>query len=344
MEMADLQVDDIVRAAKAMDFSGVISVASPGPELSLDLAFGFAEHGHRVPNTVETRFAMASGCKAFTAVAVGMLIDEGRIGLETRLMDCVPGRAFRFAPEVTIGQLLNHTSGVPDYFDEEVETDYAALWRTRPSYGMTQAADFLPLFEDRPMKAAPGSAFHYCNAGYVLLGLAIEALVGRDFRSFIAERIFAACGMRRSGYFALDALPQNTATGYVARGPEGWRSNIFSVPSVGGADGGAFTTVGDLLRFWTTLLDGRLLKPETVARFIAPSVHVGEREATDYGYGFWLRERRGQRIVAIEGADPGVALESQVMLHNGIIITVLSNVDDGAAALFHILDEMMDAG
>jgi CubicO group peptidase (beta-lactamase class C family) len=342
MDPVDLPRDDIIRAAKEMDFSGAVSVAPLGAGPSLDLAFGFAERGHRVPNTVETRFGMGSGCKGFTAVAVGLLIDEGRIGLDTRLADCVPGFDFKFAP-VTIGQLLNHTSGVPDYFDEDFETDYAALWRERPSYHMTDPADFLPLFENLPMKAKPGSGFHYCNAGYVLLGLAIESLVDEDFRDFIADRIFDACGMTRSGYFALDALPENTATGYV-RGLDGWRSNIFAVPVIGGGDGGAYTTVGDMRRFWTALLEGRLLKPETVARFTAPSANVPERPATDYGYGFWLRERQGRRIVAVEGADPGATMESQVTLHNGIITTVLSNIDDGAEPMFRLLDRVTESG
>ncbi len=334
MHRTELSPDAIIRAAEELGFSGVVSVASlgdPGP--SLDLAFGLAERGHRVPNSVETRFAMASGCKGFTAVAIGLLIDAGKLELATQLGDCVPERRFKFA-QVTIGQLLNHTSGVPDYFDEEVATDYAALWRDRPCYGMTKAENFLPLFADLPMKAPPGSGFHYCNSGFILLGLAIEALTGRDHRDFIQERIFAPSGMTRTGYFAMDALPENTATGYIEAGAQGWRSNIFAVPAIGGADGGAFTTAGDLRRFWTALLDGRLLKPATLERFLAPSVRVPERAGTYYGRGFWLRERSGQKVVAIEGADPGVALESQVTLQDRRVLTVLSNVGGGAEGMF----------
>lgn len=335
--------DAVIRAAQQCGFSGVVSVAPLDEGPSLGLAFGLAERGHRVPNTVETRFAMASGCKGFTAVAIGQLIDAGKIELDTPLGDCVPERRFKFA-SVTIGQLLNHTSGVPDYFDEAVATDFAALWRDRPCYSMTRAEDFLPLFQDRPMQAAPGGGFHYCNAGFILLGLAIEALTGRDHRDFIQERIFAPCGMTRTGYFAMDALPENTATGYVEAGAQGWRSNIFAVPSIGGADGGAFTTAGDLRRFWSALLGGRLLQPATCERFLAPSVRVPERAGTHYGYGFWLREKRGQKIIALEGADPGVALESQVTLHDRRVLTVLSNRDGGAEQMFRAVAGMMDAG
>jgi hypothetical protein len=73
-------------------------------------------------------------------------------------------------------------------------------------------------------------------------------------------------------------------------------------------------------------------------------VKVPERAGTDYGYGFWLRQRQGQRIVAVEGADPGATMESQVSLQNGIITTVLSNTDGGAEPMFRFLDRMLDAG
>jgi len=116
------------------------------------------------------------------------------------------------------------------------------------------------------------------------------------------------------------------------------------VPAIGGGDGGAYTTVGDMRRFWTALLEGRQLKPETVARFTTPSVNVPERAGTDYGYGFWLREGQGRRIVAVEGADPGATMESQVSLRDGIIITVLSNVDGGAEPMFRLLDRMTQSG
>ena len=230
IDIADISAEEIARLVGESGFSGVVSLAPLGSGPSLDLAFGLADRSHRVPNTVETRFAMASGCKIFTAMAVGSLIQEGRIGLDTTLADCVRSRQFHFGSTVTVGQLLNHTAGVPDYFDEELESDYGALWRERPCYRMTSVRDFLPLFENAPMKAPPGQGFLYCNAGFVLLGLVIEELTGRDFREVVAERIFRPCGMTRSGYFAMDALPDNTALGYLSEDEADRRTNIYSVP------------------------------------------------------------------------------------------------------------------
>jgi CubicO group peptidase (beta-lactamase class C family) len=287
---------------------------------------------------------MASGSKIFTAMAVGSLIQEGRIGLDTPLADCVRSRQFHFGSAVTIGQLLNHTAGIADYCSEELGTDYAALWRERPCYRMTSVRDFLPLFEDAPMKAQPGQGFLYCNSGFVLLGLVIEELTGRDFRDVIAERIFRPCGMTRSGYFAMDALPDNTALGYLSEDESDRRTNIYSVPLIGGGDGGAFTTVQDMRLFWTSLLAGRVLAPDLLDRFLAPSAQVADRdESWHYGRGVWLRQERGNWIVSVEGSDPGASLESQVWLSEGMILTVISNTGDGAARINDVLLARLNA-
>lgn len=338
----DIPADDIARIAAANNFSGTISIAPLAGGASLDFAFGHADRAHRIPNAIDTRFAMASGCKGFTAAAIWLLIEAGRIGLETRLSDCVTSRQFHFGDKVTIGQLLNHTSGIPDYFSEELESDYAALWRDRPSYSMRNVRDFLPLFERKPMKGEPGQGFLYNNAAFILLGFVVEELVGRDFRDFVAARIFGPCGMARSGYFALDALPGKCAQGYLSPDPADFRTNIYAVPIIGGADGGAFTTTEDMRRFWRALLSGRLLKPETVASMTAPSVAVSaEWPDLHYGYGVWLRRRPEGWIVSLEGGDPGVALESLVWVEHGIVVTVLSNVTDGAGEIANQLAELL---
>lgn len=344
VRIAGISAEDIARVVGEAGFSGVVSLAALGDGPAFDLAFGLADRGHRVANTVETRFAMASGCKAFTAVAIGLLIQDGKIRLDTPLAACVRSRQFPFGAMVTIGQLLNHTAGIPDYFSEELGTDYAALWHERPCYRMTSVHDFLPLFENAPMKAPPGQGFLYCNAGFVLLSLVIEELTGRDFRDVVGERIFRPCGMTHSGYFAMDALPDNTALGYLSEDESDRHTNIYSVPFIGGGDGGAFTTAQDMRRFWTALLAGRLLAQGLLDRFLAPSVQMAERgDSWHYGRGFYLRQERESRIVSVEGCDPGASLESQVWIEDDVIVTVLSNTTEGAARINEILIARLDA-
>lgn len=235
--------------------------------------------------------------------------------------------------------MLSHTSGVPDYFDETRHTDFADLWREHPCYRMTSVEAFLPLFEKGAMLATPGERFGYSNSGFILLGLVIEELTGRRFADFIQERIFQPCGMERPGYFSYDELPDDTANGYLPIEGGRWKSNIFSLPSVGGPDGGAFTTVGDLFRFWTAFLEGRLLSREMVERFLTPVVQIDpEDPSRHYGYGVWLRDGGRGRVASIVGRDPGVSMVSRVRLDDGLITTVLSNVQDGAWDLAAAID------
>src|SRR5690606_18248653 len=141
--------------------------------------------------------------------------------------------------------LLTHTSGIPDYFDEQVMDDFEDLWRRQPMYLMQTASDFIPLFKEQPMMFQPGERFHYNNAGFIALGLIVEQLTGSEFTDVVQERIFGPANMLNSGYFRLDRLPGQTAFGYIEE--EGaWRTNHYAIPIRGGADGGAYVTAGDM--------------------------------------------------------------------------------------------------
>ena len=155
-----------------------------------------------------------------------------------------------------MGHLLSHTSGMGDYFHEEVEgADYADLWRDRPCHRYVEPADFVPLFRDDPQMFAPGERFLYNNAAFIVLGLVVEAVTGERFTDFARREVVEAAGMTGSGYWRLDELPPGCATGYV-EGPSGPRSNIYSIPVTSGPDGGVFTNLADLDALWEALLSG----------------------------------------------------------------------------------------
>ncbi|TVR97203.1 MAG: class A beta-lactamase-related serine hydrolase [Trueperaceae bacterium] len=274
-------------------FSGVIDVRERGETVFAE-AFGMAQRAERIPNTLGTRFAIASGTKTLTSVAVLQLVDAGRVGLDTRLVDCVDVPLPNVAPEVTLHHLLSHGAGIPDYFDEAVMDDYEALWRERPMYGMRAPSDFLPLFVHQPMKAAPGTTWAYNNAGYVLLGLVVEHVTGTPFTQFVQRHVFDACGMASSGFFAMDRLPGGTAYGYAPAGDGAWRTNVYSVPIVGGPDGGAYTTAHDLVRLWDALLGGRLLREPTLQHMLTPHWRTDPNDDEgQYGCGIWITRRGG---------------------------------------------------
>ncbi|MEO7912700.1 MAG: serine hydrolase, partial [Roseiflexaceae bacterium] len=316
----------ITRERTTEPFSGVVSLRHKDT-IIFERAYGAALRSESIPNQVDTRFQIASGCKIFTSVAICQLIERGVLAPTTLLSECVDVPFPQFDPQITIHQLLTHTSGIPDYFDETVMTDYELLWQHQPMYGIRRPADFLPLFQNQPMQSTPGTTFAYNNAGFVVLGLIIEQSADTRFSDYVTEHIFRVCNMRDSGYFAADQLPARTACAYIENADGTWRSNIYAVPIIGGPDGGAYTTAADMARFWQALAEHKLLSSESTTRLLTPQ-DATQREApySYYGYGIWMdASANGIRKYFVEGSDPGVAFRSSVYPEQELILTLLGN-------------------
>ncbi|MFC1572534.1 serine hydrolase domain-containing protein [Candidatus Eisenbacteria bacterium] len=310
-------------------FSGVIDVRQGNAQICV-VASGLASHTHGIFNQENTRFQTASGCKIFTAVAICQLVESRLLSFETRLGDCLNVVFPNFDPNVTVHHLLTHSSGITSYFEEDVDPDYEKVWHDHPVYRMRNPADFLPLFQDKPMKFTPGDRFEYNDGGFILLGLIVERCSGMAFTSYVQESIFDPCGMQDSGYFATDQLPERTAESYIHDAEtDTWRSNIFAVPIVGGPDGGAYTTAADMALFWQALLGDQLLEPSTRERMMTPllDAHV-EGEHLFYGYGIWmLKPADIVTMYYVTGWDPGVAQFSAYHPQEDVLITILGNTN-----------------
>ncbi|MBR2549242.1 MAG: beta-lactamase family protein [Clostridiales bacterium] len=150
-------------------------------EVLLNYSGGFADLANEIPNTIDTRFACASMSKTFVAVGILQLIEAGKLGFQDTIGAILDFDLKNIDPLVTVRQLLNHTSGVPDYFDESVMDDYEALWTVYPNYRIRKNSDMFPLFIDKPMIYGKGGKFQYNNSGYVLLASIIEKISGMDF-------------------------------------------------------------------------------------------------------------------------------------------------------------------
>ena len=314
-------------------FSGVASVTRDGARL-FERAYGLADRANDLPNAPLTRFGLASASKTFTAVAIARLVERGVLAFDTPLVDVLPLplRPAALAPSVTLHHLLTHTSNLADYFDEErLGSDaYARIWESVPSYRARRPADFLPLFATLPPPREPGGGFSYNNAGYILLGLVLEVVTGRPFATVIQQEVFEPAGMTDAGYFPMDEPHPRVAIGYIPPAGDGqpWTSNVFSIPAVGGPDGGASCTVRDLDRFLTVLFGGGLLNPETVA--ILTASHVSLPEGGAYGYGVWIFDDQVPRRIGLVGDDPGFAARAYRYPEDGLQVVILSNISDGA--------------
>lgn len=321
------------------DFSGVVLCKQEGETL-FQMVRGYANRSDELLNDVNTRFGIASGCKVFTAVSIGQLIEQGHFTLDSKLKDVLNLTFPAWDSEITVHQLLTHTSGVPDYFDEDEMDDFSALWRDRPVYVMRQLSDFLAMFQHLPMKSAPGEKFHYNNAAFIVLGLIVEQYTGLAFTTYVEEHIFKRAGMQDSGYFLTDQLPRNTAIGYIDADDGTWTSNIFSIPVQGGADGGAYVTAPDMIRFWDALLGYTLLGEEMTRYLLTPYAHDEDEEF--YGLGIWLELREKEIFKAhVMGFDPGVSFMSGVYPKHGIQLVVISNQESGPYPITLAVEEAM---
>lgn len=312
------------------EFSGTVLVENQEKVAFLNQSFGYANRSEQIKNHANTRFGIASGCKIFTAIAICQLIEKGMLSFDTRLSECLHHDVKNFDAKVTIHHLLTHTSGIPDYFDEEEMEDFEALWVENPMYQLRELSDFLPLFQNKPMKNEVGKRFHYNNAGYILLGLIVEHSSGMVFSDYIQQNIFNQLNMTESGYFSLDSLPANTALGYLDNPDGSWKTNIYSLPVKGGSDGGAFVTATDMATFWHALMNFELLSEDLTKLLLSPHIEINESDC--YGYGVWIKRNSERAIIKyhVMGYDPGVCFHSAFYPDSSVKVVICSNQSNGA--------------
>lgn len=335
-----MKINNLIEGkVREIDFSGVVFVQDK-KDVVYESAHGYSNRADRLANKVETKFGIASGCKLFTAIAICRLVMEGKLDFDSKMSE-VLGYAFpNFDKSVTVHHLLTHTSGIPDYFDEEVMEDYEDLWKSRPMYYIKQLEDFLPMFQNGEMMFPPGKRFYYNNAGFVLLGMIVEHITGEDFTHYIEKNIFIPCDMKGSGYFSFDQLPADTATGYIDNADGTWRSNMYSLPIKGGADGGAFVTAPDMAKLWNALMERQLLNEEMTSLLLTPHVEVDTDEY--YGYGIWINKRNDSIYkYHVMGYDPGVSFASGYYPESGSILVIPSNKADGPHKLMSVVEEYL---
>jgi CubicO group peptidase (beta-lactamase class C family) len=323
--------DELDALALETGFSGVVGVERDGGGFAR--AYGLADRGWEIPNTVDTRFATASGTKSFTALAVIGLVEEGRLELGTTARSLLGADLPLIADDVTVEHLLAHRSGIGDYLDDDA--DLTAYLMPVPVHELDGTESFLTVLDGFETRFAAGTEFSYCNGGYVVLALIAERAAGEPFHELVRRRVFEPAGMSDSAFLRSDELPGGTATGYL-RIDGAWRSNVFHLPVRGSGDGGAYTTLADVGAFWRALDAGAIVPPEWVAQMTRPRSAAGTMR---YGLGFWL-EPEGD-AVQLEGCDAGVSFRSAHSRSGGWTYTVLSNTTDGAWPLARFLRQRL---
>lgn len=317
-------------------FSGVVVLDDPSGE-PLSRAYGMADRGHAIANTLTTRFAAASAAKGFTALTVMSLIEEGRLSLDTTARSVLGDDLPLIADAVTIEHLLAHRSGIGDYLDEEVHSDVNAYVMPVPVHTLVTSDDYLAILDGFPMVAEPGETFAYNNGGFVVLAIIAERVAGPAFADLVQERVCRPAGLEHTGYLRSDELPGDAALGYLEA--SGLRTNVLHLPALGTGDGGIYTTVADVQAFWRALFSGAIVSEEAVAEMTRErSQHDDNGYDRRYGLGFWLDP---SGAVQLEGYDAGVSFFSEYDPPSGRTQVIISNWSDGAWPIVGFLDESL---
>jgi CubicO group peptidase (beta-lactamase class C family) len=334
---------DLVRLEEELDtlaaetgFSGVVRVDHPG-STTVAKAYGPAHRGYAIPNTIGTRFAIASVTKGFTALAVVSLIEEGSLQLGTTARSLLGDDLPLISDGVTIELLLAHRSGIGDYLDEELHPNVAEYVMPVPVHELATTEAYLAVLGGHPATFTPGERFAYNNGAYVVLAILAERASGIPYHDLVVDRVCRRADMRDADFPRSDELAGAAAQGYVE--VDGHvRANVLHLPVRGAGDGGMYSTVADLQAFWTALFAGEIVSLDWVREMVRPRSDApghGKR----YGLGFWLHESTD--VVLLEGMDAGISCRTVHDPRTGITHTVISNTSDGAWPITGFLEQRL---
>jgi CubicO group peptidase (beta-lactamase class C family) len=322
-------------AAERSGFSGVVRVDRSG-DMELCAAYGLADRAHEVPNTVETVFALASGAKTLTALAVMSLVERGTLELGTTARSLLGDDLPLIADDVTIEHLLAHRSGIGDYLDEDAVRDISDYVMLVPVHTLTTTEQYLPALDGRGSAFPAGERFAYNNGGFVVLALLAERATGVEFYELVRTLVCEPAGMVDTAFLRSDELPGRAALGYVS--VDGLRTNVLHLPVRGNGDGGVYSTASDLSALWAALFAGRVVSPAQLAEMVRPRSDWPE-ESRRYGLGFHLHPTGDG--VFLEGHDTGVSFASVHQPTSLITYTVISNWSEGAWPIIRLLSDWL---
>jgi CubicO group peptidase (beta-lactamase class C family) len=328
--------DAIDHLADETGFSGVVRVDRDG-DVAFAKAYGLAHRGLGAPNSIDTQFAIASGSKGLTALTVVSLIEEGALDLSTTARSVLGVDLPLIDDGVTVEHLLAHRSGIGDYLDEAVHHEITDYVMTVPVHELETTEQFLSVLDGHQPTFPPGERFAYCNGGYVVLALIAERATGIPFHDLVTQRVCEPAGMHDTAFLRTDELPGRAALGYLPLDGVD-RTNVYHLPVRGNGDGGAYSTVADISRFWTALFAGRIVSTDWVAEMVRPRSQVPS-ERRRYGLGFWLHETHD--AVMLEGYDAGVSFRTVYDPSSHLTHTVISNTSPGAWPMTRRLEELL---
>lgn len=303
----DKRVDELFADYAGSARPGAAILVIKDGERVLEKTYGAGDIATQEPVTAASNFRLASISKQFTATAILMLVEEGKLTLDTTLGEIFPAANDLVAP-LTIRQVLQHQSGLPDY-EPLVPEDG----------GQVHDDDVLALMlEAEELYFEPGSEYRYSNSGYAVLAMVVERLSGQRFAEFLAARIFTPVGMTNTVAFEQDiSTVPNRAYGYTVDGADVEYSDQSLWSAVLG-DGGVYSSLDDLYRWDQALYRDDLIAPELTRQMLTPSLE-------DYGFGWRIDRHDGHLRYHHSGSTSGFRNFMQRFPEERLTVIVLTN-------------------
>jgi CubicO group peptidase (beta-lactamase class C family) len=309
------------RLSEADVFSGVVLIAENGRPI-FQQAYGYADREKRVPNTMNTRFRLASLNKIFTGLAIGRLVEQGKLSYEDPLSKFIPDYPDpESARRIRIKHLLSHTSGLGTYFNQEFFRNIET---------MTDMPSVMAVAGRQPPEFEPGTKHRYSNVGFHLLGRVIEQVTGEDYYAHMERTMFRPLGLGATGFPHFDRAGAGVALPYETRTGRDGRIEL-AVPDGrtrrGGPAGDAASSAPDLLRFANALQAGEVVSPETLRLHSTPKPELG---APRYGYGMTQPRIPFRSYYGHGGDAPGSCTDLAITRDTPYTVIVLSNSSAGS--------------
>ena len=314
-------------------FSGSVLVAK-GNDVIFKGSVGYANKTWKIKNNIDTKFSLGSMNKMFTAIAALQLIEKGKLKFDDKLIEFVDNSWLPKgnSDSITIRQLLTHTSGLGNFFNDEFNQSNKEVYRNLAAYK--------PLISQSELLFTPGSRNRYSNSGMLMLGLVVEKVSGESYYDYVQKHIYNKANMLNSGSFELDSVTDNLASGYLKRmHSDQWVDSIYARAIKGSPAGGGFSTVEDLHQFSLALTEFKLLGKELAED--AYTEKTKYNSAFWYGYGFSVSSEPNNRIVGHGGAYLGVDARLDIHLDSGFIVVILANQSDVVAPVRRKINELI---
>jgi CubicO group peptidase (beta-lactamase class C family) len=299
------------------NFSGAILVAQKG-EIILSQGYGLANQEWDIPNTPQTKFAIGSMTKAFTAMAIMILRERGKLSVKDSICDYLSDCPANWK-SITLHHLLTHTSGIRNYTDL-----YSQLINKVNICREYKPEEVIAFFKDLPLDFKPGSSWKYSNSGYFLLGVVIEKVSGESYETFIQKNILQPLGMSETGYDRASTVVKNRASGY------SWNGRVLNANcedvSIKYAAGGLYSTVGDLYKWDQALYTNQLVSKNTLKKIFTSTVSM-QSGGDKYSYGWIISKRFDRLVIEHSGGLFGFATQIARYPDDQVTIIVLSNTD-----------------